>query len=200
VPRGDVVFAVLAGTSALGPLRSAAILSIVGAAVLAGVYAYQRPEHTAPEPRDPQDHATVSPRDQWTAQARDKSPHRRVDVDELARELIDRGRASLADGDFRAGFEAYRLAAEYSPTAETHGLIGDLYLRAAATSEAAFHLRRAADLDPGNADRWLALANVYILKTDLGAAWKAIDRAKQVEPGIIVERDDNNFVVRGGTG
>ena len=175
-------------------------MSLVGAAVLAGVSARQEPKQVAPAPSRSQDLTVESRRDQWTAQDREKSPQRRVDVDELTRELIDRGRASLADGDFRAGFEAYRLAVEYSPTAETHGLVGDLYLRAAATSEAAFHLRRAADLDPANADRWLALANVYILKTDLGAAWKAIDRAKQVEPGIIVQRDHNNFVVRGGAG
>jgi Flp pilus assembly protein TadD len=123
-----------------------------------------------------------------------------IDLDALTRELIERGKASLAEGDFQAGFEAYRRAVEYTPNAETHGLVGDLYLRAAVTSEAAFHLRRAADLDPNNADRWLALANVYILKTDLGAAWKAIDRAKDAEPGLIVERDENNFFVRGHAG
>ena len=100
----------------------------------------------------------------------------------------------------QAGFDAYRRAVEYAPSAETHGLLGDLYLRSAATGEAGFHLRRAADLDPNNADRWLALANVYVLTTDLGAAWKAIERAKQVEPGIVIERDNNNFVVRGHEG
>lgn len=171
---------------------------LVGAATLAGVYSLRAPQQAVPEPQGLPDPATESQRDQWRAWTRETSTPRRIDVDELARDLIDRGRAALAEGDFLAGFEAYRRAVEYSPTAETHGLIGDLYLHAAATSEAAFHLRRAADLEPANADRWLALANVYILKTDLGAAWKAIERAKRVEPDIIVERDENNFVVRGG--
>jgi Flp pilus assembly protein TadD len=151
----------------------ALVVFVAGATVLAGQWAAQ--------PRMSRDPATASA----PASVRPASP---------------RGKASLAEGDFQAGFEAYRRAVEYTPNAETHGLVGDLYLRAAVTSEAAFHLRRAADLDPNNADRWLALANVYILKTDLGAAWKAIDRAKDAEPGLIVERDENNFFVRGHAG
>lgn len=183
------------------PRRSAALVLLASAAVLAGLYGASTSPTTFP-PRGEAATATepATTRQGWTARIDRTEPSRPVDVDALARELIERGKAALADGDLRGGFEAYRRALEYTPTAETHGLVGDLYLRAAATSEAAFHLRRAADLDPNNADRWLALANVYIIKTDLGAAWKAIERAKEVEPGITVERDRNNFVVRGHAG
>lgn len=169
--------------------------------MLAGLYgASPSPTTTPLQTEAAKDTVPTASRQGWTGRIDETEPSRPIDVDALARELIDRGRAALASGDLRDGFEAYRRALEYTPTAETHGLVGDLYLRAAATSEAAFHLRRAADLEPDNADRWLALANVYILKTDLGAAWKAIERAKEAEPGITVERDRNNFVVRGHAG
>ena len=123
-----------------------------------------------------------------------------VDVHALARSLVEQGRAALADGDLKQGFELYRRAVEYDPTAETHGLVGDLYLRMAVRSEAAFHLSRAAELDPENPDRWIALANAYYLTTDPIAAAKALDRAKRLEPTMVIERDRNNFVVRGRTG
>jgi tetratricopeptide (TPR) repeat protein len=132
----------------------------------------------------------------WAAPARDDA----VDVHALASSLVEQGRAALEAGDLEKGFEAYRRAADYDPSAETHGLVGDLYLRMAVRSEAEFHLHRAADLEPENPDRWLALANAYFLKSDLGAAWKAIDRAKQADPTIDIERDANNFVVRGRAG
>jgi tetratricopeptide (TPR) repeat protein len=132
----------------------------------------------------------------WAAPERDEA----VDVRALASSLVEQGRAALAAGDLEKGFEAYRRAADYDPSAETHGLVGDLYLRMAVRSEAEFHLRRAADLEPENPDRWLALANAHFLKSDLGAAWKAIDRAKQADPTIDIERDANNFVVRGRAG
>jgi tetratricopeptide (TPR) repeat protein len=123
-----------------------------------------------------------------------------VNAKELAQGLLEQGRASLASGDMAAGFEAFRRAVDYYPSAETHGALGDLYLRAAASSSAIFHLRRAADLDDQNADRWLLLANAYFLKPDLGAAWKAIERAKTVDPDIAIARDANNFVVRADAG
>jgi cytochrome c-type biogenesis protein CcmH/NrfG len=139
----------------------------------------------------------IAEREQWTRQAqRADEQNPSIDIDALTRQLIEHGSAALAQGDLKTGFEAYRRAVEYNPNAETHGLVGDLYLRTAVASEAAFHLRRAADLEPNNADRWLALANVYILKADLGAAWKAIERAKGVDPGLVVARDKDNFVVR----
>jgi Flp pilus assembly protein TadD len=156
---------------------------------------------------DPAQHATISEDDTdaiahrgWTTAAPAAASAGSVDVAVLAASLVEQGRAALADGDLKAGFEAYRRAVEYNPTAETHGLVGDLYLRMAVRSEAAFHLRRAAELDSENPDRWIALANAYYLATDPMAAAKALDRAKQLDPTIVIERDDNNFVVRGQTG
>jgi tetratricopeptide (TPR) repeat protein len=189
----------LVGKSLLTPQRGAVVALIAGATVLIGLQTSQPPTQPRPAAGATANTAADVPR-QWTSHAEEAQASARVDVDALAHDLIERGKAALADGDFRAGFDAYRRALEYAPTAETYGLVGDLYLRAAAAGEAAFHLRRAADLDPNNADRWLALANAYILQTDLGAAWKAIDRAKEIEPGLIVERDRNNFVVRGHAG
>ena len=135
----------------------------------------------------------------WAASRPDADVNEPVDVHALARSLVEQGRAALADGDLKQGFELYRRAVEYDPTAETHGLVGDLYLRMAVRSDATFHLRRAAELEPENADRWIALANAYYLSTDPLAAAKALERAKQIEPTILIERDDNNFVVRGTT-
>lgn len=123
-----------------------------------------------------------------------------VNAEALAGDLLARGGAALADGDMRAGFDSYRRAVEYFPSAETHGSLGELYLKSAVTGEAAFHLRRAAELDPYDADRWLMLANAYFLKQDLGAAWKAVNQAKTVEPGIVLERDSNNFMTRASAG
>ena len=186
--------------SLLASRAFALALLVAGAALLSGLAVSRSPVRPANGTTAPTSARTPAGLQPWTGHTSGTEPARPVDVEGLARELIERGRAALADGDFQAGFEAYRRAVEYTATAETHGLLGDLYLRAASTSEAAFHLRRAADLDPNNADRWLALANVYVLRTDLGAAWKAVERAKAVEPGITVERDRNNFVVRGHAG
>jgi len=136
----------------------------------------------------------------WTAPTPGVAGSDRVDVEALATSLVEQGRAAIADGDLKKGFESYRRAVEYNPTAETHGLVGDLYLRMAVRSEASFHLRRAAELEPENPDRWIALANAYFLSIDPIAAAKALDRAKQLDPTIVIERDDNNFVVRGHTG
>lgn len=190
----------MVGKSILTPRRSAALVLITGTTLLAGVWAGRLPARMPPN-----SFASAKPSAAaagWTGRAAGETATAaaHIDVDALVRELIDRGRAALADGDLRAGFDAYRRAVEYTPTAETHGLVGDLYLRAAVASEAIFHLRRAAELDPENADRWIALANAYMLQTDLGASWKAIARAREIEPEITIERDRNNFVVRGHAG
>jgi tetratricopeptide (TPR) repeat protein len=199
VSAQGIFSSVLVGKSLFTTQRGALLALIVGAAVLVGLRTSRPLKQAGPASRATTNAAADAPR-QWTSRAEEAQPSDRVDVDALAREFIERGKAALADGDFQAGFDSYRRALEYAPTAETYGLVGDLYLRAAAAGEAAFHLRRAAELDPNNADRWLALANAYILQTDLGAAWKAIDRAKEIEPELIVERDRNNFVVRGHAG
>jgi hypothetical protein len=73
-----------------------------------------------------------------------------------------------------------------------------LLYRLTALDEAAIHLRAAAELDPMNADRWIALANLYYRKVDLGEAWKAEKRAREAEPGLELARDENGMRIRKG--
>lgn len=140
----------------------------------------------------------------WTGRSGDSLPRRAtappIDATELADALLAQGHTALADGDMEAGLQAFRRAVEFDPSASTHAALGRLYLRAAATNDAVFHLRRSAELDPQNPDRWIDLANAYFLKQELGEGWRAVDTAKAVEPGIEIERDENNFLVRANRG
>ncbi len=77
-------------------------------------------------------------------------------------------------------------------------ILGGLLYRLTAFDEAAIHLRAAAELEPGNADRWIALANVYYRKVDPGEAWKAEKRAREAEPGIELGRDNEGMRMRKG--
>jgi hypothetical protein len=104
----------------------------------------------------------------------------------------------LAEGSILPGIEKLREATEADPTAKNHGDLGDLLERLTAVDEALVHLRQAADLDPGNADRWIALANAYYRAVNPGEAWKAEKRAKEAEPGLVLGRDKNGRRVRQG--
>jgi hypothetical protein len=104
----------------------------------------------------------------------------------------------LAEGRVHEGIEAMRQAAAADPTAKNHGDLGDLLARLTVMDEALVHLRQAADLDPGNADRWIALANAYYRAVNPGEAWKAEKRAKEAEPGLVLGRDKNGRRVRQG--
>lgn len=104
----------------------------------------------------------------------------------------------IAEGRVLEGIEAMRRAAEVDPTAKNHGDLGSLLERLTAMDEALVHLSRAAELDPGNADRWIALANAYYHAVNPGEAWKAEKRAKQAEPGLVLGRDKNGRRVRQG--
>ena len=89
-------------------------------------------------------------------------------------------------------------AVEAAPTAKNHGDLGTLLYTLTAFDEAAVHLRAAAELEPGNADRWIALANVYYRKVNPGEAWKAEKRAREAEPGLELGRDGTGMRVRQG--
>lgn len=102
----------------------------------------------------------------------------------------------IAEGRVTEGIEVFRKAVEAAPTAANHGDLGSLLYRLTAFDEAALHLRAAAELDPGNADRWIALANVYYRKTNPGEAWKAEKRAREAEPGLQLGRDGAGMRVR----
>lgn len=99
-------------------------------------------------------------------------------------------------GDLRAAVEDLQAAVERAPSVETHGALGALYLEMGVTASADVHLRAAAEGDPTNADRWIALANAYYLKPDPGAAAEALAQARAAAPGLRVSRDANGWLVR----
>jgi tetratricopeptide (TPR) repeat protein len=104
----------------------------------------------------------------------------------------------IAAGKIAEGLDALRKAVDADPTAKNHGDLGALLYRLTAFDESAIHLRAAAELDPTNADRWVALANVYYRKVNPGEAWKAEARARQAEPGLELGRDADGMRVRKG--
>lgn len=104
----------------------------------------------------------------------------------------------MAEKRVPEAIEALRRATEADPSASNHGELGSLLAKLTAFDEAARHLRAAAELDAGNADRWIALANVYYRKVDLGEAWAAERRAKEAEPGLVLGRDAEGMRIRAG--
>jgi Flp pilus assembly protein TadD len=104
----------------------------------------------------------------------------------------------LAEGRVMPGIEKLREATAADPTAKNHGDLGDLLGRLTAMDEALVHLRQAAELDPDNADRWIALANAYYRAVNPGEAWIAEKRAKEAEPGLVLGRDKSGRRVRQG--
>jgi tetratricopeptide (TPR) repeat protein len=112
--------------------------------------------------------------------------------------LRDEADRLIAEGKVMEGLEVFRRAVEAEPTARNHGELGALLYRLTAFDEAARHLRAAAELDPMNADRWIALANVYYRNVDLGEAWKAEKRAREAEPGLELGRDASGMRIRKG--
>jgi tetratricopeptide (TPR) repeat protein len=119
-------------------------------------------------------------------------------VPENGSALRDEADRLIADGKVLEGLEVFRRAVAADPTAKNHGDLGSLLYRLTAFDEAATHLRAAAELDPANADRWIALANAYYRKVDLGEAWKAEQRAREAEPGLELARDGSGMRIRKG--
>jgi Tfp pilus assembly protein PilF len=110
--------------------------------------------------------------------------------------LLASAAEARAGGDLRAAVGQLQAAVERAPSVETHAALGALYLEMGVTSAADTQLRAAAEGDPGNADRWIALANAYYLKPDPGAAADALSRAREVEPGLRVTRNADGWLVR----
>ena len=109
-----------------------------------------------------------------------------------AREHLSHGRAAEA-------LAALEAAVEADPaSAANHGELGDLLLKLTAIDRALYHLEQSAHLDPGSADRWIALANAWYRKPDPGAAWKAERRAREAEPGLVIGRDESGLRIRIG--
>jgi Flp pilus assembly protein TadD len=110
--------------------------------------------------------------------------------------LIASAAQARAGGDLRAAVGQLQTAVERAPSVETHAALGALYLEMGVTSAADVQLRAAAEGDPNNADRWIALANAYYMKPDPGAAAEALERARAVEPGLRVTRNADGWLVR----
>ena len=126
---------------------------------------------------------------------RAQPPHAAAGAGDALRAEADR---LFAAGRPLEGIEKMREATEVDPSAKNHGDLGDLLQRLTAIDDALVHLRQAAELDPGNADRWIALANAYYQAVNPGEAWNAEKRAKEAEPGLVLGRDKNGRRVRQG--
>lgn len=148
---------------------------------------------TAPPPAVASARAPVAPRADPPAPT---PPVVTADARTEAAALIASAAQARAGGDLRAAVGQLQAAVERAPSVETHAALGALYLEMGVTSAADVQLRAAAEGDPANADRWIALANAYYLKTDPGAAAEALDRARAAEPGLRVTRNADGWLVR----
>jgi tetratricopeptide (TPR) repeat protein len=110
--------------------------------------------------------------------------------------LAIRAADARAQGDLRAVLDLLQAAVERAPAVETHAALGAFYLELGAAAAAEPHLQTAVEGDPGNADRWIALANALALKPDPMAAAAALERARGAEPGLRVTRDADGRLVR----
>ncbi|MBI5505517.1 MAG: hypothetical protein HY899_12000 [Deltaproteobacteria bacterium] len=114
-----------------------------------------------------------------------------------AAELRAQADALLKDAKILEAIDAFEKALEADPSsARNHGDYGRLLRDLTAIDKALLHLRHAADLDPGSADRWIELANAYYLKTDPGKAWEAEKRARAAEPGLRLRRSPRGLLER----
>jgi Tfp pilus assembly protein PilF len=104
--------------------------------------------------------------------------------------------AARRRGDLRAALALLEDAVARAPGVETHAALGALYLELGAAGMAEKSLRVAAEGDPANADRWIALANALAAKPDPMAAAGALARAREAEPALHVGRDAAGRLVR----
>lgn len=115
-----------------------------------------------------------------------------------ANDLRDEAHRLLGQGNVAEGLEAMKKAVELDPSARNQGELGDLYVRLTVIDTGIRYLRAAAELDPTNADRWIALANAYYLEPNPGEAWKAERQAREAEPGLQLGRDARGLRIRRG--
>jgi tetratricopeptide (TPR) repeat protein len=125
--------------------------------------------------------------------------HPAVGMQEIGLRQLDLARELLEARDFESGLEAYETAAELYPSAETLGALGGIYFKLAATNLAYIQFRKAVEFDPYNADLWIDLANAEHLRTAVGHSWRALNKAREVEPGIEIVRAANGFYERAET-
>jgi len=114
-----------------------------------------------------------------------------------AEQLRTKAEAALKKGELEEALEAFEKAVEADPfSASNHGDYGRLLRDLTAIDKALYHLRQAAELDPGNPDRWIDLANAYYLKPDPGKAWAAEKRAREAGPNLKLRRDRRGLLER----
>jgi len=118
----------------------------------------------------------------------------------IAHEYLREGHDLAAVGEWGGAVEAFQMAVEINPTAETTGALGALYFRLAAPNGAYRYLKRAVEMQPENADRWIALANALQLRGNPGEAWQALAEARRLQPQLIIERDASGFAYRSELG
>jgi hypothetical protein len=188
-------------------LPLAALLAI---SFTASAWLFRPEERRAPEPESPscgeESACSTAPVEETTPETSTHEPpmasrQQNAPAPQIGSEVVDlRVEADrlIAEGRVLEGVNMMRKATEADPSARNHGDFGHLLQRLTAFDEALVHLRRAAELDPGNADRWIALANAYYRAVNPGEAWKAEKRAKEAEPGLELGRAANGMRVRKG--
>ena len=124
------------------------------------------------------------------------APVAAAEVPADAAQLRNEADRLLAEGQIPDAIVALRRATAADPSARNHGDLGELLAKVLNLDEALIHLRKAAELEPKNADRWITLANAYYRKVDPGKAWAAEKRAKEADPGLVLGFDESGNRVR----
>lgn len=119
-----------------------------------------------------------------------------VEAKTTAASLLASAAAARQQGDLRATLSLLQAAVERASAVETHAALGAFYLELGVARAAETNLRAAVEGDPGNADRWLALANALALKPDPIAAADALEHASAAEPGLRVIRGPGGWLAR----
>lgn len=192
--------------------RAAALATLLAASVAAGMWLYRpAPRETADSCADggtcsaePQAEPVAEPSgagdeaqstsDIAPSAAAARPPAAPAPPDAAA--LRARADELLAAGQVLEAIAALRAATEADPSAKNHGDLGNLLVKTLALDQGLVHLRKAAELDPKNPDRWLTLANAYYRKVDLGKAWDAEKKAKAADPSLVLEFDAGGRRVR----
>ncbi len=105
--------------------------------------------------------------------------------------------AFLKEAKILEAIDAFEKALQADPSsARNHGDYGHLLRDLTAIDKALYHLRRATELDPGNPDRWIELANAYYLKPDPGKAWEAEKQARAADPNLKLRRSPRGLAER----
>lgn len=198
-------------------MKRTAAISVLALLVAAGVFLVRRSQTPPPpesgpstvevRPQPPDAVATLEPQAADPSRSEEQPPPPpgvaspppgEAAPTRSADELRDEAHRLLGQGNVAEGLEALKKAVELDPSARNQGELGDLFVRLTVIDTGIRHLRRAAELEPTNADRWIALANAYYLEPNPGEAWKAERKAREVEPGLQLGRDAHGLRIRKG--